>query len=63
MENVLHVYYKDHTGRVGRVLPRTLPLPFHGINKSFIGSEGPFRLAIPSTGGKSVPLGVVAPPW
>jgi hypothetical protein len=42
--------HRNHTGH-GR-----------GDNKSFIGSEGPFRLAIPSTGGKSVLLGVVAPP-
>jgi hypothetical protein len=31
-------------------------------NKSFIRSEGPLRLAIPSSRGKIVLLGVVAPP-
>jgi hypothetical protein len=32
------------------------------IINHLLGPEGPVRLAIPSTGGKTVHLGVVAPP-
>jgi hypothetical protein len=34
-----------------------------GLINHLFGPEGPVRLAIPSTGGKIVHRGVVAPPW
>jgi hypothetical protein len=43
-------------------LPHYEDLPEEFINH-LLGPKGPVRLAIPSTGGKVVHLGVVAPPW